>query len=1226
MLLSDSDPDSDSFNNPLTSNRSVTLIDTHFWLQGLPFRHNERGQADQTSNWAQRASKYIPSPVSRSSIRIASTGRDDHSNYGRGLGGTVRVHQDRERQRVRYREGGHALDELEYGMISSPWEGFGKFDSFRYVTALFYDVRKSGAVGPVFPIKYGYQHTRLPELPGVETFNYGIKHKITIGNVDGFPTGDRSDEESPFRFPKEDFSVPEANWSGAHWRTAIDVDLTGYHDHETVDDEQYAHFANPEETTLSRRWSLYRSLYMFGYSNVWPRRIPDKAVYIGVDAGSRGPNPIDFERQFKIDLAAAWDNLPNERKARYSHGVIPDRRFIADTTFESPIPFYEGELARMSIPQSVTGKVSLHLTNTDIDKVPTTRKASLYRTYSATRESAELLESGNAAWCPILPDHQDKIQKFTCQNVIDFKEIHDSGLLTTFNKHVHIRIGTSQTSKLADLLRETKMDKHILEYMCKYSSENRLYTQVMDESHRDMNVAVQGRDRAQAGAGTTSESYRVNEGIVESVRIRAWPRQFDFNYVDDVPPDLATTAEKWPVDPIAYIRDEIKDFQEDEYSDYSEITYEDAVNMECPDQRAIAKSITRTQYAEKLQYSLQRCADYRRSVRSPDGTLALETVNTCMERVLSALDRSMRQALATIEASQPGSDITVYYFNPDTGELDRSHVLRANCRSIDASTGIAKKKYSGFDKKAYPLNYENHNQEDMLRFWDFIRSQVFWNKFKNFYYPENHSNEYIRSFKDIVEGKKAYSEVIGYKVCKYMILDGEVQDIEPLQEFYMMDCSEIREIDFYDTQIVFGLSYMYRIYAINMVFGSRYQYDKAYLRGWGGFGTGGHASHGDSNADGSVLVGHNLRGPSISRWQQGPGSNPLPHKKNIDARLVVNTYPFFTIVETPFMEKYVKVVDRPPLFPQVTFLPYQGIADKLRVMMHANYGQYSAVPIGILESDEEIMNTMQESAARQMHDNPAYPHDGKVNYKHDSIPTHYQIMRLGKPRNVETAPYSWPPNRYEDFKYSQYVAEIPTSGMCAFFEEDVTTGFMPDTEYYYIFRAKDDQGISNPTEVFRVKMATYENGTFMDMRTHELTPEIDKRSITFERLLEIRPSLKYRQIKFRNDPNTPPDPDGVRLGRPFPDAFGLEREHTPLYGRKFKMRITSKTSGRKMDIHFSFKTGNSVVPIQVGAPDRVVQGDPRWRPPPEKETPCGTSSKVRSAIEYRDELFSEDDE
>ncbi len=268
----------------------------------------------------------------------------------------------------------------------------------------------------------------------------------------------------------------------------------------------------------------------------------------------------------------------------------------------------------------------------------------------------------------------------------------------------------------------------------------------------------------------------------------------------------------------------------------------------------------------------------------------------------------------------------------------------------------------------------------------------------------------------------------------------------------------------------------------------------------------------------------------------------------------------YQIVEAPYFEKVVSTHEKPPIAPQVSFLPYQGVADKMRILIQSNFGERLEKPLTILDEDVSVITSMLESQ-------PEDP-EGKILFKNDSLPTEFQIFRTSR------APHS-----YADFRAGDYVKSLPANGMTLLYEEN---DFVPNKDYYYMFREVDKKGISNPTEVFRVKMVSYQNGIYMDMEAYEMQPpEEDTISMSFEHALQIMPSLQQRSLNF---PDTP-DVDSKEFSKTIPANVGIgNNKENSVWGRNFKVRIKSKKSGRKLDVNFKF-TKN----IRTREPDVTVE-------------------------------------
>ena len=84
----------------------------------------------------------------------------------------------------------------------------------------------------------------------------------------------------------------------------------------------------------------------------------------------------------------------------------------------------------------------------------------------------------------------------------------------------------------------------------------------------------------------------------------------------------------------------------------------------------------------------------------------------------------------------------------------------------------------------------------------------------------------FRGFETILEGDKAYTETIAFKIDKhpasYDSLTGQTQIFDPIQSIYLPYVSA--GLQYIDTQVKFGKFYVYKVYAYNLVIGNQYSY------------------------------------------------------------------------------------------------------------------------------------------------------------------------------------------------------------------------------------------------------------------------------------------------------------------------------------------------------------------------------------------------------------------
>jgi hypothetical protein len=90
----------------------------------------------------------------------------------------------------------------------------------------------------------------------------------------------------------------------------------------------------------------------------------------------------------------------------------------------------------------------------------------------------------------------------------------------------------------------------------------------------------------------------------------------------------------------------------------------------------------------------------------------------------------------------------------------------------------------------------------------------------------------------------------------------------------------------------------------------------------------------------------------------------------------------------------------------------------------------------------------------------------------------------------------------------------------------------------------------------------------MDLEAYEMIPpEESVLKISFEKALEIAPNLIQSSLKFDESL----DLDSREFALTVPDGVDIGNNgENSVWGRTFKARITSRSSGRRIDINFKF--------------------------------------------------------
>jgi|7_EtaG_2_1085326.scaffolds.fasta_scaffold01387_5 hypothetical protein len=461
----------------------------------------------------------------------------------------------------------------------------------------------------------------------------------------------------------------------------------------------------------------------------------------------------------------------------------------------------------------------------------------------------------------------------------------------------------------------------------------------------------------------------------------------------------------------------------------------------------------------------------------------------------------------------------------------------------------------------------------------------------------DHANRFekFRSFSQIMRGELAKSETLFYKIAKHQIRVNGSISTAPDQEIFLPNASHIDVLKYIDTQVVNEKRYKYIVYAYELVWGSSYRYMKPHevattevdLQIHGIDGTP-HSQYLDDTAEGAraeiedqgdVVVAGGAPGeinpvPTQDAPSMGGelGTGVREHMLAQDSPVIVDgeaatfeveVLPHLKILEIPFFEFNTLVVDKPPLPPSVEIIPFKGVNNRMLFLFQSMTGRMQAHPIIMVADDVERFNIIREGQSLDPGE--------MLNWEGDDPASAYEVFRI-----------TTPPSSYRDFFGSPHrrisAAESVGCGRVlstAVFEDDLR----PNRKYYYTFREIDvHEKPSNPTEVFEVELVD-DNGLIFPRIKPYYFPEIKEgeSSTTFKRYLLIAPALGQDEVILTNRGSQPPSAADaqIRLGDaektifppPVPNNEAPDDENK----LKFKIRITSKQTGKKIDINVRFR-------------------------------------------------------
>ena len=254
-------------------------------------------------------------------------------------------------------------------------------------------------------------------------------------------------------------------------------------------------------------------------------------------------------------------------------------------------------------------------------------------------------------------------------------------------------------------------------------------------------------------------------------------------------------------------------------------------------------------------------------------------------------------------------------------------------------------------------------------------------------------------------------------------------------------------------------------------------------------------------------------------------------------KLKYSTEPDIKLMEIPYFEDSGAVLDNPPNIPNVNFNTYRNVQNRMGISLNAGQGLTPMAPITFSEEEERYYQLYRES--RKLNDFQF------IDFKSDefeNLPKTFEIRRLA------VAPKS-----YDDFKDARIVNTYTSyAGGKRASSTNYEDNIEPNRKYYYMFRATDRRGIrSNPTAIYEVEIVENSGAVYPLINSYEMGEQDKQSTKSLKRLFNIVPRLK--QV----------------LPAPGSDKLGTEDEG--LFGKTFKIRLTSKKTGKVVDFNVSFR-------------------------------------------------------
>ena len=231
-----------------------------------------------------------------------------------------------------------------------------------------------------------------------------------------------------------------------------------------------------------------------------------------------------------------------------------------------------------------------------------------------------------------------------------------------------------------------------------------------------------------------------------------------------------------------------------------------------------------------------------------------------------------------------------------------------------------------------------------------------------------------------------------------------------------------------------------------------------------------------------------------------------------------------------------KLLDYPPIEPEVEFIPYIGVDNAIKVNLNTAIGNKTVMYQVLNTGEQQAVNDILLSQNRSLNDK-------------------FLTFQADEPsKSFEVYISDQKPSSYEDMSNVTPTIVSTNNSSAGSVELTIT----PNKKYYFAFRSIDvHDHFSNPTDIYEFEMIN-DNGfiapvvNVFQIKQKALDNQPSK---SFKKYIKIQPAVAHTIVNEAQS-NT----NHLSLGI---------KENSP-WNKNFKLRITSKTTGKKIDINFKF--------------------------------------------------------
>ena len=405
------------------------------------------------------------------------------------------------------------------------------------------------------------------------------------------------------------------------------------------------------------------------------------------------------------------------------------------------------------------------------------------------------------------------------------------------------------------------------------------------------------------------------------------------------------------------------------------------------------------------------------------------------------------------------------------------------------------------------------------------------------------SPDYTDTFIDNpISIQNKYNEVIAYRVEKVF---GE----ETIQNFWFLNLDNISEINFNDNQVGYGRDYTYNIYKYVLIAGTNYQYSNIRLSRILGknLGLWGLEVY-DPATDEAIepLFPSNTISSDLATEAQ------IQSKNKYVADFQLDVTPSVKIVEVQMFSKVVSIIDAPSNY--VSVIPNYVLDNSRRLQFEIRYDLVAD------EAFPSVMNSSEEDYKQRFLNSYDLLDDEKFMIEAKSLASTIQVYRI-----------DFKPTSISDFDQKLIMTENLKiiNEDAVFTNKTIFSKVATNRKYYYYFRIINQaETVSYGSRIYEAELIDDGGYKFAVFNVHfesDLEVKPFNRPIeSFKKLINIVPNIENviiddQEVDYSDTSHN--QIENVKFGQ----------SDDPIWDKTFKIRLTSKKTGKKIDINLTHK-------------------------------------------------------